>query len=317
MRPHPGHPGTEAAPHRLRRGTIAITITAATGHYGRLVIDELLGRGVPASGIIAAVRDVTKAADLAERGVQIREADYDRPETLAPAFTGATTLLLIPGAEFGRRYPQMRHAIAAAVEARVELVAYAGFVNTGTSTLRLGEEHQRTEQELRASGLPHVLLRNGAYTEMYTTTLGPALEHGAVIGSFGDGRISGATRADLAAAAATVLLAGDDQSGRVYELGGTAFTMSDLAAEVSRQTGTPVVYRNVPVDQYAHVLTSAGLPAAFAELLADTSLAATRGDWYTDSTDLPRLLGRPSTTLATAVAEALAAGRATTFDPRG
>ncbi|MFF3336344.1 NmrA family NAD(P)-binding protein [Streptomyces sp. NPDC002888] len=294
-----------------------ITITAATGHYGRLVVDELLKRGVPASGIVAAVRDPAKAADLAERGVQVREADYDRPETLVPAFAGTTTLLLVPGAVFGQRHPQIQRAIAAAVEARVGMVAYASFVNTGTSTLRLGEEHKQTEQELRSSGLPHVLLRNGAYVEMYTTTLGPALEHGAIIGSFGDGKISGATRADLAAAAAVVLLAGDDQAGKVYELGGTAFTMSDLAAEVSRQTGKPVTYQDMPVDQYAKALTGAGLPAGFADLLADTSLAATRGDWYTDSTDLPQLIGRPSTTLAAAVADALKAGPTKTFDPRG
>ncbi|WP_425246322.1 SDR family oxidoreductase [Streptomyces sp. NEAU-NA10] len=293
-----------------------ITITAATGHYGRLVIDELLKRGVPASGIVAAVRNPAKAADLAERGVQVREADYDRPETLVPAFAGTTTLLLVPGAEFGQRYPQMRRAIAAAVEARVGLVAYASFVNTDTSTLRLGDEHKQTEQELRSSGLPHILLRNGAYTEMYTTTLGPALEHGAIIGSFGEGKISGATRADLAAAAA-VILTSDDQAGKIYELGGTAFTMSDLAAEVSRQTGKPLTYQDLPVGQYAKALADAGLPGAFADLLADTSLAATRGDWYTDSTDLPQLIGRPSTPLATAVAEALKAGPADTFDPRG
>jgi NAD(P)H dehydrogenase (quinone) len=152
---------------------------------------------------------------------------------------------------------------------------------------------------------------------MYTTTLGPALEHGAIIGSFGDGKISGATRADLAAAAAAVLLAGNDEAGKIYELGGTAFTMSDLAAEVSRLTGNPITYQDMPVDQYAKVLTGAGLPPAFAELLADTSLAATRGDWYTDSTDLPQLIGRPSTPLATAVADALKAGPADTFDLRG
>ncbi|MGW2613111.1 NAD(P)H-binding protein [Streptomyces mirabilis] len=293
-----------------------ITITAATGQYGRLVIDELLKRGVPASGIVAAVRDPAKATDLAERGVQVREADYDRPETLVPAFTGTTTLLLIPGAVFGQRYPQMRRAIAAAAEARVGQVAYAGFVNTDTSTLLLGQEHKQTEQELRASGLPNVMLRNGPYTEMYTTTLGPALEQGAIIGSFGDGKVSAATRADLAAAAAAVLTS-DDQTGKVYELGGTAFTMSDLAAEVSRQTGKPITYRDLPVHQYAKTLAGAGLPDAFADLLADTSLAATRGDWYTDSTDLPQLIGRPSTPLATAVADALNAGPAHTLDPRG
>jgi len=160
-----------------------ITVTAATGRYGRLVVGELLKRGVPAAGIVAAVRDPQKAADLAKQGVHVREADYDRPDTLVPAFTGASTLLLIPSAVFGQRYPQMQHAITAAAEAGVGLVAYASFVNTGISTLRLGEEHKQAEAAIRASGLPFVMLRNGAYTEMYTDTLGPALQYGAILGS--------------------------------------------------------------------------------------------------------------------------------------
>ncbi|WP_316785130.1 Rossmann-fold NAD(P)-binding domain-containing protein [Streptomyces sasae] len=210
----------------------------------------------------------------------------------------------------------MRRAIAAAAEAGVGLVAYASFINTGTSTFRLGEEHKQTEQERRSSGLPHVLLRNGAYTEMYTGTLGPALAQGAIIGSYGDGQISGAVRADLAAAAATVLTS-DDQAGQVYELGGTAFTMTALAAEVSQQTRHTITYQDLPVDLYTKVLTSAGLPEAFAGLLADTSLAATRGDWYTDSTDLRELIGRPATSPAAAVTDALRAGLSRTLDPRG
>ena len=281
-----------------------ITVTAATGHYGRLVIEELLKRGVPTGDIVAAVRDPHKAAGLAERGVQVREADYDRPETLVPAFTGAGKLLLIPSPVFGQRYPQMQRAITAAAEAGVGLIAYAGFVNTGTSTLRLGVEHKQAEAAIRASGLPFVMLRNGAYTEMYTGTLGPALEHGAILGSAGDGKLSAATRADLAEAAAAVL-AGDGHQGRVYELGGTAFTMADLAAEVSRQTGKQIIYQDMPAGDYARALAAAGVPESFAGLLADTSLAIAHGDWYTDSTELQQLIGRSSTPLADAVAAAL------------
>jgi NAD(P)H dehydrogenase (quinone) len=158
-----------------------ITVTAATGHYGRLVVEELLKRGVPAADIVAAVRDPHKAADLAERGVQVREADYDWPESLVPAFNDAVKLLLIPSAVFGQRYPQMQRAITAAAEAGVGLIAYASFVNTGSSTLQLGQEHQQAEAAIRASGLPFVMLRNGAYTEMYTETLGPALQYGAIL----------------------------------------------------------------------------------------------------------------------------------------
>jgi NAD(P)H dehydrogenase (quinone) len=283
-----------------------ITVTAATGHYGRLVIEELLKRGVPAADLVAAVRTPQKAADLAERGVQVREADYDRPETLVPAFTGTDKLLLIPSGVYGQRYPQMQRAIKAAAEANVGLLAYPGFVNSDTSTLRLGEEHKQTEALLRASGLPFVLLRNGAYTEMYTDTLGPALAYGAILGSAGNGKVAGATRAELAEAAAVVLTS-DGHQGKVYELAGTAFTMAELAAEVSKQTGKPIVYQDRPVEQYTKVLAAAGVPEALAGLLADTSLAIAHGDWYSDSTDLHQLIGRPSTPLAEAVAVALKA----------
>jgi NAD(P)H dehydrogenase (quinone) len=236
--------------------------------------------------------------------VQVREADYDRPDTLVPAFTGAGKLLLIPSGVFGQRYPQMQRAVTAAAEAGVGLVAYAGFVNTGTSTLRLGQEHKQAEAAIRASGLPFVMLRNGAYTEMYTDTLGPALQYGAILGSAGDGKVSGATRAHLAEAAA-VVLTGDGHAGKVYELGGTPFTMADLAAEVSRQTGKHIIYQDMPADAYAKTLAAAGMPDAFAALLADTSLAIAHGDWHTDSTDLQQLTGQPSTPLADAVADAL------------
>ncbi|TBZ59727.1 SDR family oxidoreductase [Rhizobium leguminosarum] len=284
-----------------------ITITAATGRYGRLVVEALLRRGVPGNEIVAAVRGPEKATDLAARGLQVREADYDRPKTLASAFAGADKILLIPTADFGQRYPQMVRAVEAAIDAGVGLIAYASFVNTDTSTIRLGEAHKQTEAFIRESGVSYVMLRNGAYIEVYAGDLGGmdyALNSGTLIGSAGTGKISGASRGDLAEAAAVVLTS-TDQDGKVYELGGTAWTKADLAAVVSQLTGRPLVYQDMPPEAYAQVLVAGGFPQFMAEIIADAGFSATRGDWYTESTDLPRLLGRPSTPLIDVVAMTL------------
>ncbi|MBY5532844.1 SDR family oxidoreductase [Rhizobium leguminosarum] len=284
-----------------------ITITAATGRYGRLVVEALLRRGVPANEIVAAVRGPEKATDLVARGLQVREADYDRPKTLASAFAGADKILLIPSADFGLRYPQMVRAVEAAIDAGVDLIAYASFVNTDTSTIRLGEAHKQTEAFIRESGVPYVMLRNGAYIEVYAGDLGGmdyALNSGTLIGSAGTGKISGASRGDLAEAAAVVLTS-TDQDGKVYELGGTAWTKADLASVVSQLTGRPLVYEDMPPEAYTQVLVAGGFPQFMAEIIADAGFSATRGDWYTESTDLPRLLGRPSTPLTDVVATTL------------
>jgi len=284
-----------------------IVINAATGRYGRLVIDALLRRGVPAHNIVAAARDPENLAGLTAKDVQIRLADYDRPDTLVPAFTGADELLLIPSPVYGQRFPQMARAIRAAVEAKVGLIAYASFINSDTSTLRLGDEHKQTEAAIRATGISSVMLRNGAYIEMYAGDLGDlggVLQSGVMVGSAGDGKISGVSRADLAEAAAVVLTS-ENQAGKVYELAGPAFTMSDLAATVGRLTGTPVAYQNIPADQYAQALAGYGMPQAMAEVVADTSAAAERGDWYSGSNDLSQLIGRPSTPFVEVVKKTL------------
>ncbi|WP_322762326.1 SDR family oxidoreductase [Frankia sp. Cr2] len=284
-----------------------ITVTGATGHLGRLVVEELLRGGVPADQIVAAVRSPHKAADLAERGVQVREADYTKPETLATAFAGTDKLLLVSSSEIGQRAAQHRNVVDAAVQAGVSLIAYTSVLSAQTSGLALAAEHKATEDILRACGLASVLLRNGWYLENYTENLAPAFQHGAILGAAGEGRISGATRADFAAAAAAVLTGGE-HAGAVYELGGDQpFTVAELAAEVAAQSGKPVVYVDLPVEEYTKALVGAGLPEAFAGLLADSDLGIGRGELFTDSGDLGRLIGRPTTTLAEAVATALKA----------
>lgn len=280
---------------------MTIVITGATGQLGRLVVEALLESGVPADQIVAAGRELGKVADLAGRGVQVRQIDYQDPASLRHAFAGAGKVLLISGSEVGQRIEQHRNAIEAARDAGVGLIAYTSIANADRTDMQLAAEHHATEEALSASGLPYALLRNGWYLENYTDQLSSYLEHGTVLGSAGDGRVSAATRADYARAAAAVLLR-DDQSGKVYELGGdVAFTLSELAEEVSAAAGRPVSYRDLPVNEYAELLVGAGLPAGYAAILADSDQGIARGELLVTSGDLRRLLGRPTTTLREAV----------------
>lgn len=284
-----------------------IAITGATGQLGRLVIQQLLARGVPATQIVAAVRSPSKAADLAALGVQVREADYNRPETLGSALDGVQRLLLISSSEIGQRLPQHRAVIAAAQAAGVDQLVYTSLLHADSSPLGLAAEHVATEALIRESGLRHAILRNGWYTENHLASIAPALQHGAFIGSAGEGRIASATRADYAEAAAVVLTqaAGDN---RVLELAGdSGYTLAELAAELSRQSGKTVPYVNLPAADYQAALASAGLPAPLAALLADSDVGASRGGLDDGSRTLSTLIGRPTTPLASALAAALAA----------
>lgn len=282
-----------------------IAVTGTTGHLGRLVVEELLERGVAPGEIVALARTPEKARDLAARGVKVRRADYTQPETLAAALEGVDRLLLVSSSEVGQRAAQHRNVVDAAREAGVRLLAYTSILGADTSGMQLAAEHEATEETIRASGIPFVFLRNGWYLENYTENLAPALEHGALLGSAGDGRVSAATRADYAAAAAAVLT-GDGHQNRVYELGGDeAFTLSELADEVSRESGRRVEYRDLPQAEYARALVGAGLPEPYARVLADSDRGIARGELYTDSGDLRRLIGRPTTPPREAVAAAL------------
>ena len=281
-----------------------ILVTGASGKLGGHVIQQLVQR-VPANQIVAAVRDPGKAADLAKLGVQVRLADYDRPDTLASALAGVNKVLLISASEPRGRLARHRAVIDAAKKAGVLLLVYTSILHAASSTLALAAGHKATEEAIRASGLPFVFLRNGWYIENYTENLGSVLAQGAVLGSSGDGRVAAATRVDFAAAAVAVLT-GTGQENRIYELGGDVpFSMADLAAEVSRRAGKPVVYQDLTPVDYRNVLVGAGVPEPFADLLVDSSVGIGGGGLEDESGDLRRLIGRPTTPLADAVAAAL------------
>ncbi|WP_145591632.1 SDR family oxidoreductase [Yersinia rochesterensis] len=282
-----------------------IAVTGATGQLGRLVINALLKK-VPASEIIAAVRSPEKASDLATLGVQVLKADYSQPATLETAFQGVDKLLLISSSEVGQRIAQHTAVINAAKKAGVKLLAYTSLLYADKSTLGLGEEHRATEELLRDSGLPVVLLRNGWYTENYAASIAPALAHGAFIGAVADGRIASAAREDYAEAAATVLTQ-ENQAGKVYELAGDdSYTLAEFTAEIARQSGKPVVYKNLSETDFKQALIGAGLPDGFASLLADSDAGAAKGGLFDDSHTLSKLIGRPTTPYAKVIAATLA-----------
>lgn len=273
-----------------------IVITGASGQLGRLVIEALLKK-VPAAEIVAAVRNPEKVADLATRGVQVRLADYDQPASLAAAFTGASKLLLISASEVGRRVPQHRAVIDAAKAAGVSLLAYTSILHADTSPLPLAAEHKETENLIRASGLPAVILRNGWYTENYVAAIPAALQYGVVLGSAGRGRIASAARADYADAAAAVLTQ-ENQAGRIYELAGDeSYTLGELADEITRKSGKAVAYQDLPESELKAALLGAGLPDFLATLLAESDVGASKGGLFDDSQQLSALIGRPTTLL--------------------
>ncbi|ELU8378621.1 SDR family oxidoreductase [Cronobacter sakazakii] len=281
-----------------------IAITGATGQLGQRVIDTLLNT-VAAQEIVAIVRNPAKAAALSARGVQVRAADYNDAAALTAALAGVEKLLLISSSEVGQRATQHRNVIDAAKTAGVKLIAYTSLLHADRSPLGLAEEHVATEKMLADAGIPYVLLRNGWYTENYLASVPPALEHGVFIGSAGDGKIASASRQDYAEAAAKVLTL-DNQAGRVYELAGDhAWTLRDLSALLSKETGKTVAYQNLSEADFAAALTGAGLPEGFAKLLADSDIGASKGGLFDDSRQLSALIDRPTTSLEASLSESL------------
>lgn len=277
-----------------------ILVTGASGKLGTLAITSLLER-VPATQIVAGVRNPANAAAFTERGVQTRIVDYSRRQTLGSALAGIDKLLLISSSEIGQRFPQHRAVIDAAKHAGVGLIAYTSILKAPTATSILAQEHRATERHLSASGVPAVFLRNGWYSENYTDGLEAAVQHGALLGAAPHGRVSIASRADYAAAAAHVLTT-PGHAGRAYELAGdTAHTLGEIAAEFARQAGRPVAYQPLSAVDYAAALIGFGLPQPVAEALADADLALARGELEDAVGDLRRLLGRPTTPLAETV----------------
>ncbi len=275
---------------------VTIAVTGATGQLGHLVIDELLKR-TSASNIRALAHAEVKAGDITAKGVKVQEMDYDRPYLLELAMEGVDRLLLISSSQVGKRIEQHKNVIEAAKAAGVKLIAYTSILNAEKSPMLLATEHKATEKLLAESGIPTILLRNGWYMENYTGAVKQGAATGTITGVSGDGKLSPAGRADYAAAAAIVLTA-ETPKPATYELAGdTAFTMAELAAEVSRQTGKAVDYQNLSQEDYKAALIKAGLPEGLVNVLVDSSINSAKGTLFNDSKTLSKLTGQPTLSL--------------------
>ena len=146
-------------------------------------------------------------------------------------------------------------------------IVYTSIVNASTAQMTLAREHRPTENYLRDSGSAFVILRNGWYLENYTDQLSMNTQYHALLGSADDGLVSAASRRDFAAAA-TAVLTHDGHLGATYELGGTPFTLTELAATISDVLGTHVAYQDMSVADYTSALTDAGLPPEMAAVVA-------------------------------------------------
>ena len=287
---------------------MSIVVTGATGHLGRLTVQALLARGVEPGEIVATGRDTARLTAFAQRGVQTRRADFADPASLEQAFAGATAVVLVSTNEVGTRVANHQHAIDAAKAAGVSQLVYTSAPYAETSPMTLVDEHRETEHHLQASGVPCTVLRNGWYWENYTAQLPVARAQGGLVGSAGDGLISGAARADYAEAAAAVVTT-DGHLGAIYELGGEpAVTMSDIAAAFGAALGQEITYTDLPAADYEGILRGAGVPDPMPAVLADVDVHVRDGWLFTDSGDLQRLIGHPTTPLADVVRDALAAG---------
>ncbi|MCT4371795.1 SDR family oxidoreductase [Yangia mangrovi] len=276
--------------------TLDYLITGATGQLGALVLKQLKA-AAPGATIGALVRRPEAAGALEAQGFAVRVASYDDPAALDAAFTGVEKLLLISSSEVGKRAAQHDNVVNTAKKAGVKFVAYTSILKADSSPLTLlPGEHVATEQALAASGLDYALLRNGWYSENYVMGASAALEHGALIGAAGDGRISSAARADYAAAAVAVLTGKTPPRGTVYELAGDqSYTLADFAAALSELGGKEIPYVNMSEADYAAALEGAGLPVPVAQMLADSDNGAAQGGLYSEDKTLSTLIGHPTT----------------------
>jgi NAD(P)H dehydrogenase (quinone) len=274
-----------------------ILVTGATGGLGHETIDFLLTT-TPAAEIAALVRDVSKATDLAQRGVDVRPADYFDYPALVKAFRGVEKVLLVSAVAFTDRVQQHRNVIDAAREAGVKYLFYTSIQRSSDFVMpQVTESDLATEAYLKASGLVYTILRNGYYFEGLGYLIGSEVPEAEIRVPAGEGKIAFIKRTELAAATAA-LLTSEGHDNQEYTLTGSqAYSFHDVARELSALVGRPIAYHSSEPAPYIAQKVAAGFPDFVATFFAQWSDAARHGMLAGTDDTVARLLGRPPTSL--------------------
>jgi NAD(P)H dehydrogenase (quinone) len=271
-------------------------VTGATGKLGSKVVETLL-KSVPANQLAVSVRNPEKAAGLRDRGIDVREGDFDRPETLDAAFAGIDRLLIISAdGDNEARIRQHTNAVEAAARANVGFIAYTSLANAHDSKMFLAPPHQAAEAAIMKTGIPYSFLRNNWYLENETAGIQGILAGAPWVTSAGAGKVGWALQQEYAEAA-TAVLAGDGHENTIYELSGPLLTQEELASAIGAVLGKEVPVQQVDDTAYADIMKNAGVPDFVIPFLVGIQQGIREGNLAIESNDFEKLLGRPVTTV--------------------
>jgi len=274
-----------------------ILVTGATGRLGTKVVEALL-KNVPANQLAVSVRNPEKAEGLRARGVEVRQGDFDRPDTLDAAFSGIDRLLMISAdGDNETRIRQHTNAVAAAERAGVKFIAYTSLANAAESKNFLAPTHKATEEAILKTGIPYSFLRNNWYLENESSSIQGVLAGAPWVTSAGSGKVGWALQQDYAEAAA-VVLSGKGHENTIYELSGKLLTQEEMASAVGSALGKEVPMHQVDDSTYADIMKGAGVPEFLLPFLVDIQKGIREGTLAVESNDFEKLLGRPATPIS-------------------
>ncbi|PFP29282.1 NAD(P)-dependent oxidoreductase [Bacillus sp. AFS073361] len=274
-----------------------ILVTGATGKLGTKVVEALL-KNVPANQLAVSVRNPEKAEELRARGIEVRQGDFDRPDTLDAAFSGIDRLLIISAdGDNETRIRQHTNAVAAAERAGVKFIAYTSLAKAVESKNFLAPTHKATEEAILKTGIPYSFLRNNWYLENESSSIQGVLAGAPWVTSAGSGKVGWALQQDYAEAAA-VVLSGKGHENTIYELSGKLLTQEEMASAVGSVLGKEVPVHQVDDSTYADIMKGAGVPEFLLPFLVDIQKGIREGTLAVESNDFEKLLGRPATPIS-------------------
>lgn len=280
-------------------------VTGATGKLGSKIVDVLL-KSVPASELAVSVRNPEKAEALKAKGIDVRQGDFDKPETLDEAFKGVERLLIISAdGDNDTRIRQHANAVEAAERAGVSFIAYTSLADATESQNLMAPPHVETEGAIERTGIPHAFLRNNWYLENELGSIQGVLAGAPWVTAARDGKVGWALQDDYAEAAANVLLA-DDFEQDIFELSGPLHTQAELVEALSDVLGREVTLQEVSLDAYAGVMRDAGVPEGAIPIVVGIQDSIRNGSLEVESNDFELVLGRPVTPLKEALQKLIA-----------